>query len=605
MPDPKETLLYILGSQEFEEFYRKYIAAGKDNPARKEEGMSADLLESYLEKIKNPECYVSVLGIQGSGKSSLLNALVFGDEVLPVEVEETTCIPTLIRRVYKGEKLGAEVHFEDGRVEDMPLKRSFLEKIVDNRYNPANILKASYVLCRLPASLLDEGFVFVDLPGVGSLTETNEQATMSFLRETHIGVFLLRTVPPITESEAAFIRTAWPMVQQSLFVQNLWAQETEEEVKEGMKHNETVLAEIAAQKQTAPPRSIIPINIAMACQGSFTKNKEIMGLSGMEQLEQKIREFANISFLRLFYRNTGLFFTRLVQRARQRIEERMAILRVDQEEIRERFEEQKEKYLKNKEDLQGKVASHLEDFLQKISSLKTDWLPEHLEQASELTFAKIDKSPIEDLKEQGFRDLVRQIISDQFHIVCQELQRELANTAENYADNLSSTLHEMASLDKMVEEVCPADKAKDPKAARGWSVALTGSIAPIVSYAGLMAGPAGWTIFGGALLASGIVRWISGATAHKRIMRGLRKAIGDARGQIRKQIADEIDDFARKISDAIRAAVQNELLSYEDELERIDRDLNQELSEREVVKADLEKDAKQASVFLKTLEYVK
>ena len=47
--------------------------------------------------LDSDECVIPVLGTQGAGKSSFLNAVLFGDIVLPVDADETTCIPTVVR----------------------------------------------------------------------------------------------------------------------------------------------------------------------------------------------------------------------------------------------------------------------------------------------------------------------------------------------------------------------------------------------------------------------------------------------------------------------------------------------------------------------------
>jgi hypothetical protein len=87
-------------------------------------------------------------------------------------------------------------------------------------------------------------------------------------------------------------------------------------------------------------------------------------------------------------------------------------------------------------------------------------------------------------------------------------------------------------------------------------------------------------------------------------MRGVRKAVGDARIQIRKQMSDEIDNFGNKVAETIRATVSSELAAYEAELQRIDHDLKEELTNKVQIQGQLEADIKQSEVFLKTLEYV-
>ena len=47
-----------------------------------------------LKDLNENQCRIPVLGLQGSGKSSFLNAVLFGDILLPVDAQETTCIPT-------------------------------------------------------------------------------------------------------------------------------------------------------------------------------------------------------------------------------------------------------------------------------------------------------------------------------------------------------------------------------------------------------------------------------------------------------------------------------------------------------------------------------
>lgn len=601
MPDAKDALLYVLGSEEFFAFYQKHIAPPQSSRKqwKQSDSDTPDLLESYLQKIKTPECYVAILGTQGSGKSSLLNALLFGDEVLPVEVEETTCIPTLIRRVYANEQRSAEIHYLDGHSESMPLSREFLEKIVDNRYNPGNLMQAEYVVCKHNSPLLQEGFVFVDLPGVGSITEKNEQATINFLKQTNIGIFMLRTVPPITNSEAGFIRIAWPMVQQSVFVQNLWARETEKELQEGMEHNEKVLHTIAEEKQTKPPKEIIAVNVALACQGVFKNNSEYTTQSGLDNLKETLRRYAQHSVLQLFYYQTAQYFARLLKRAQDRLEERLAMLRSDQEELLRKFEAEKAKYMQNKEALENRVMAHLEEFLSRLSTLKGEWMPAHLEKIGQSVLDRIDRMPLEDMEEEDFRQTVRQSCAEAFGIAYKDLQAELARAAEEYVLSLSNTLQQMASLDEVLSQGAYSPKAKDPKAAKGWSVVLTGGIAPL-----LIAGPVGWGIFGGAVLAGGLVRWLSGATAHKRIMRGLIKIVGDTRMQMRKELSVEVDNFAKKVSEAIRATVQTELVAYEEGLARIEEDLREQMSDKKAKKMELEAEMKQADVFFKALGLV-
>lgn len=597
MSEKKDVLLNVLGSEEFDGFYKKYLLPWtKSYGAASQEGQeSYDLLQSHLEKIQIPECYISILGIQGAGKSSLLNSLLFGDDILPVEVEETTCIPTMIRRVYKGEKPGALVYYSDDRVEPMPLKREFLEKIVDNRYNPGNIMDAKYVVCKADISLLKEGFVFVDLPGVGSLTEKNEETTMRFLQETHIGIFMLRTVPPITESEAGFIDIAWPRLQESLFVQNLWARETEKEVKEGMEHNSRVLEKIAQKRNTKPPDVLIPVNVAMACQASYSQDKEGLEQSGLEDLKQTIREYSRGAALDMRYRKTASLFLRMVCKAKEHIEERLELIQSDRKDLKEKIQEARMKMEKISQEMQLRIQQSCENFLSEISAVKTDWVSERLEKTTEEILEKMDRLPLEDLKEEAFRQEVREQFSQSFSVLYYQFKEKLAQTAEEYVKNLGESLQQLASPEEILQEGFSVS-SKDKRAASGWSVILSGSIAPMI-----LTGPVGWTILGGAIFTGGLVRWISGATAHKRIIQGLKKALGDGKRQIRKEFLREMDTFAESVLASIQESVQNECTGYLEELQRREQDLQKKHTDQKQQKAELQEDLKLSLLFIEHL----
>ena len=73
-----------------------------------------ELFKKKAKEIDLSQCIIAVLGMQGCGKSSFLNALLFGDIVLPVDADETTCIPAEVSYGKNSTPI-ATVYFSDGK----------------------------------------------------------------------------------------------------------------------------------------------------------------------------------------------------------------------------------------------------------------------------------------------------------------------------------------------------------------------------------------------------------------------------------------------------------------------------------------------------------
>lgn len=249
--------------------------------------------EKSVKDLTANECLIPVLGTQGAGKSSFLNAILFGDVVLPVDADETTCIPTAVKY---GENVVPEAYvvMANGVRSEVPCSEEGLSDFVHQEKNPGNVKGVSHIEIVVKNDLLKGGIVFVDLPGVGSITAANQKTTTEYLKKCTAAIFMLRTVPPITQSESIFIQGALPLMGQVFWVQNQWTDESRDEVTEGREHNFNVLKRIASDCRL--PETVIKepsvICVKRALDGAVLNDKSLIEGSGIEIFREAVVSFA-------------------------------------------------------------------------------------------------------------------------------------------------------------------------------------------------------------------------------------------------------------------------------------------------------------------------
>ena len=217
----------LINDSRFNFLLEKYL--NKDNAVN-----YIDYFNHFIDNLNEKEIIIPVLGIQGAGKSSFLNSILMEENILPTDVDETTCVPVEVRYGEDTEK--AIVHFLDKECKE--IKLCDLEKYVHNDYNMANELKVSKIILYNKNDVLNNNVVLVDLPGVGSLTPENQRTTLDYVNKLVSGIFMLRTNPPITRTERNFINALWPKLSNTIFVQNKWNDESDEDALDAKEHNE-------------------------------------------------------------------------------------------------------------------------------------------------------------------------------------------------------------------------------------------------------------------------------------------------------------------------------------------------------------------------------
>jgi hypothetical protein len=249
------------------------------------------ILDEKHKKISSDILKIPILGLQGAGKSSLINALLFDDIVLPVDGDEVTCIPTEV--IYNENLvLSVSIIFNNGERKYLDDYKELVEYVNCNN-NPGNIKGVEKAIVESNNILLKNDIVLVDLPGVGSLTRENEKITLKYLEKMSYAIILLNTDPPILRSESIIIKSIWSKLVEALFVQNRWSDNSDRDSNDAYEHNINVLKSIALDKKTNPEVKISVVNVQEALDGKIENNTEQIQNSGINDIIEFLQYLGN------------------------------------------------------------------------------------------------------------------------------------------------------------------------------------------------------------------------------------------------------------------------------------------------------------------------
>lgn len=244
-------------------------------------------LEKIISASGNAEMIVPVLGMQGMGKSTLINAIL-GESILPSTADETTCIPVEVKY---GEKEYAEVHFKKSSKTIVIHTTEEMSEYVDNNYNKANEKNVERIVLFRKCDLLRSGMVIVDLPGVGSMTHENADTTNRYIQNLCTAIFVIPTTPTLRKVELIFIKGVWSQFTKAIFVQNEWG-ESKRELEDSVEFNSLQLKKVADELKTPYDGEITVVNAYNALAGKLSHNDEMVRSSKIDSLVSQLEGFA-------------------------------------------------------------------------------------------------------------------------------------------------------------------------------------------------------------------------------------------------------------------------------------------------------------------------
>lgn len=502
---------------------------------------------------------IATLGIQGAGKSSLLNALVVGDDVLPVEADETTCIPVEIHNCVERDPY-CIVQYKDGQIEQVAVEREALNRLVNHEFNPNNQLEINHIELHIHSPLLRPDVVFVDLPGVASLSTANQETTMKYIMSCSAAIFLLRTVPPITRIESMFLRAVWPQLSNAYFVQNWWENETDRELEGGMVHNHDVLSKISEQIGVQFDKRIIPIQIKDAVLGTYAGDGTLRERSGIPVLEDTIERGFH-SWAEDIIRDNAVWlglkiaesirFNELLMKdlekntanAKSELEQQQEVFQKERDTINTRFDELK----LHSEGLSLSIRKHMSTFIDKLEEMS-------LQAINEKISAGI-------MDGHYFETIVKEQLQGAQLTIVNELQYQIQEATKKIVDDFESILQQLNESRPGIEfDVNSTDSFKYERSFP--AVASLGFMAAApVLLALLVSNPAGWMV-AGALTVAGLIGSLLGYSA-KSAIENKRKA---AAIKSAKSIVAELMDELRNL---VKQETKNYLSRLIQELEKL------------------------------------
>jgi signal recognition particle receptor subunit beta len=203
-------------------------------------GHEAMEAEKLIEKLKDDEITVAVIGQFKRGKSCLSN-VILEDNIMPVGIIPVTSVMTSVR--YGDRK--AEILFENGRVDEIGFDR--LEDYISEQKNPDNKLRVKEVKLSTPSEFLKEGLTYVDTPGVGSFHQKNSEIAYDNMKKADAVIFLLSVDSPINQIEIEFLKDTREYAGKFYFAVNKVDTVAEEDLKAYTDYCRTLIGEILGE----------------------------------------------------------------------------------------------------------------------------------------------------------------------------------------------------------------------------------------------------------------------------------------------------------------------------------------------------------------------
>ena len=564
-----------------------------------------ELFQKSVNDLETNECIISVLGVQGSGKSSFLNALLFGDVVLPVDAKETTCIPTVIRHG-GGDVPVAHVIFNDGRRQAVECSEDGIGKYVHQDNNPDNRLGVSCVEIEYNEELLANGLTLVDLPGVGSITAANQATTMNYLKKSTGALFMLRTCPTITKNEATFIQGALPLMGHMFWMQNQWTDEAANDVKSAKEENFSILQRIAEEMHQ--PKEIIsePLIVCVkhALDGRILGKDELVNGSGINQIRQSLVDFREKWREEIKSGKTAQA-RKMLESAIAAATDRIRLLDGDAEEELARLREAKKSAEKSLEDNREIVREAIASLADSSRALA-----ETIESNCTI-FSENLRNDVREVISSGvvggsnLNKAFQDHLHERYEELFQTVQPEFLKVVEELAKSLSGLSETSIAAQNVSVQASFTEKSKMPD-----HYGRFGSVGGVLAGGAIGTAilPGVGTVIGAAI--GGLLGWLTGSMARniqvksqqETARRELFGYVEEARKEASKTLRNSLSKFRKDVEENINDWLRQQEASIDADYGKARAEITQPLEKKRADKAEAEKDLQRLEGIMKEIE---
>lgn len=308
-----------------------------------------------------------VMGEIKRGKSSLINALLGTENLVPVHSDIST---STVFKIHEGRELKYTVYFEkDSEKEKRVIRPEEVKDYGTEIGNPHNVKQVDYVRVESPADPLKNGLVIVDTPGVGGLFKKHREITFRHAPNAD-GVFFVveSDGAPIGEDEVKFLRDLRETTHLITFIQTKSTKTDATARKARMENNLAILRDKVGIPESEISYFIIDSGLKM--EADLAKDEEDLKDSGfiplMVYLNNVLRRNQDQNVARSGLART---FSKLPP-LKQEISQRIRLLEADSAEDRAKIDSELKQAQKDLQEWEtSKKPKILEQFKKGMTAL--------------------------------------------------------------------------------------------------------------------------------------------------------------------------------------------------------------------------------------------